>query len=172
MTQTNQPNHLDEDDGYISKSHLKREMAALQELGDRLTRLKPDQLTQIHLSDRLRAALDEAQRITRNEAKRRHSQYLGKLMRQEDTQAIRDALDRMDAGGVENTRLFHLAEQWRDRLLKDATAVTPFVDAFPAADVQHLRNLVRNAQQDLLLEKNRGHSKKLFRYLREIVVGL
>jgi ribosome-associated protein len=150
-----------------SKSQLKREMHGLQKLGEALVALKPGQVAEISMSERLRAAIEEAWRLRQNEAKRRHMQYLGKLMRHEDVEQLQKAIDGFNAGSEENTRRLHLAERWRERLLAEDTAVTEFLAEHPEAEAQHLRNLVRNGRQDLALARNGGHSRKLFRYIRD-----
>lgn len=154
-----------------SKSQLKREMLALQALGRRMLDLTDEQLAALPVSDRLRDAIVESRRIRSHEARRRHVHYIGKILRTEDDpEAIERALDAFSAGSAEHTRRHHLAERWRDRLLNEGdAAVSEFIDYCPSADIQHLRNLTRNARRDLEKQKNTGQSRKLFRYLRECV---
>mgnify|MGYP002621429492 CR=1 FL=1 len=52
-----------EQDDEKSKSQVKRELHALQDLGKRLTELKPAQLERLPLTDKLRLALAEAHRV-------------------------------------------------------------------------------------------------------------
>ncbi|MAL97981.1 MAG: hypothetical protein CL583_05970 [Alteromonadaceae bacterium] len=158
-----------EDPDFKSKSQLKREMHALQKLAGELIALKPGQVAEIPMSDTLRHAIEESWRISQNEAKRRHMQYLGKLMRYEDVEQLQRAIDGFNAGSEENTRRLHMAERWRERLIDEDTAVTDFIAEYPAADAQHLRNLVRNSRRDVSLERNSGQPRKLFRYLRELI---
>ena len=42
----------------------------------------------------------------------------------------------------------HQAEQWRDKLIADDDALTRWLEQDPAADVQHLRALIRQARKD------------------------
>lgn len=167
MTQFD-PEQTDEEFGK-SKSQLKREMHALQDLGKRMLDLRNDQLDTLPISDTLRAAIEESRRIRQNEARRRHLQYIGKVIRQEDDlEALARAIDAFDAGSEEHTRRHHLAERWRDRMITEGdSAVAEFMDYCPGADVQHLRNLARNAKRDQQKEKSTGQAKKLFRALRE-----
>ncbi len=168
----NEPAHTPEDDEFIkSKSQLKREMHALQDLGKRMMDLNDDQLTGLAISDTLKAALLESRRIRQHEARRRHLQYIGKVIRNEsDPDALRRAVEAFDVGSEEHTRRHHLAERWRDRLLAEGNpAVAGFVEQCPATDVQHLRNLLRNAQKEVQTGKITGQAKKLFRYLRECI---
>src|SRR5690606_8739768 len=108
---------------------------------------------------------------TKNEARRRHLQYIGKVIRQEDDpEALERAIDAFNSGSVEHTRRHHLAERWRDRMIEAGdTVVGEFLDYCPSADVQHLRTLARNARRDVQKQNNTGQSRKLFRYLRELV---
>jgi len=166
----NHDNDAPEYDG-PSKSQLKREMHALQDLGKRMLDLTNDKLETLPISDSLRAAIEESRRIRQNEAKRRHLQYIGKIIRQEDDpEALKKAIDAFDAGSEEHTRRHHLAERWRDRMIAGGDSVVgEFFSYCPGADMQHLRNLARNARKDVEKQKNTGQARKLFRYLRECI---
>ncbi len=71
-----------------SKSQIKRELHALQDLGERLTTLQPQLLERLPLTDPLRKALLEAPKHKAHIARKRHIQYIGKLMRDQDVDAI------------------------------------------------------------------------------------
>ena len=152
-----------------SKSQVKREMHALQDLGNRMLDLGDEQLDALPISDTLRAAIVESRRIRKHEARRRHLHYIGKILRSEDDpEAIERSLGAFVAGSEEHTRRHHLAERWRDRMIADGDRVVgEFIEYCPQADVQHLRNLVRNARKEAEKQKNTGQAKKLFRALRE-----
>ncbi len=154
-----------------SKSQIKREMDALQDLGKRLTQLNSEQLDQVPMPDTLDNAVREHQRLKKGEALRRQLQFIGRIMRNlddEEVDAISHAINAFDASQVEHTQRFHQIESWRDRLLTDKTALTDYLEQHPEADVQHLRQLIRNAQKDQAQQKNLGSSRKLFKYLREV----
>lgn len=157
-----------------SKSQIKREMEALQAIGLRLTELNHEQLDQVPMGETLDGAIREYQRLKRGEATRRQMQYIGRIMRtldEDDEQAIADithVINSFDASHVEHTQRFHQIENWRDRLLTEKNALTDYLVQYPTADVQHLRQLIRNAQKEQSQQKNLGNTRKLFRYLREI----
>jgi ribosome-associated protein len=167
----NENDSYDEEDYGKSKSQLKREMHALQGLGRQMLDLSNDQLDTLPISDTLRAAIEESRRIRQNEAKRRHLQYIGKVIRlEDDPDALKRAIEAFDSGSEEHTRRHHLAERWRDRMIAEGdTVVGEFFSYCPEADMQHLRNLARNARKDAEKQKNTGQARKLFRYLRECV---
>jgi ribosome-associated protein len=154
-----------------SKSQLKRDMQALQDLGKRMLDLSNDQLDTLPISTTLRAAIEESRRIRQNEARRRHLQYIGKIIRQEDDpEGLSRQIDAFYTGSEEHTRRHHLAERWRDRMIEEGESpVGEFLDYCKTADIQHLRNLARNARRDAQKEKTSGHPRKLFRYLRECI---
>ena len=168
-------NHQDNNDAPEydgpSKSQLKRDMQALQNLGKRMLDLNTDQLDTLPISGTLRAAIEESRRIRQNEARRRHLQYIGKVIRQEDDpEGLSRQIDAFYSGSEEHTRRHHLAERWRDRMIDEGDiAVGEFLQYCTSADTQHLRNLARNAKRDAQKEKTTGHPRKLFRYLRECI---
>lgn len=61
--------YLDDFSGEKSKTQVKREFHALQELGQRLAGLKPDLQNKLPLTDGLRRALEESPKHTANAAK-------------------------------------------------------------------------------------------------------
>jgi ribosome-associated protein len=75
-----------------SRSARKRQAIALQELGVRLTRLRPAQLLELALPEPLLAAVLQAQRLRSRAALARQRQYIGRLMREVDPAPIEQAL--------------------------------------------------------------------------------
>ena len=75
-----------------SKSQLKRDMDALQNIGRALTELPAAKLKKMALDEGLLAAVLDYQRFTANGAKRRQLQYIGKLMRDIDPEPIEQQL--------------------------------------------------------------------------------
>ena len=144
----------------ISKTDLKRESNELQKLGEDLLDLRADAMQQLaslgHLPDLLHEAVLSAKKITDFEGKRRQMQYVGKLMRKLDStqvEAMRDALSVQHNGSAEETQLLHLAEAWRERLLKDDSAMEEWQSSYPGTDSQQLRALLRQARKDGLPDK-------------------
>ncbi len=153
-----------------SKSQVKREMHALQELGRQLVELNERQTEQVPLTPQLEKAIIEARRLPHREARRRQLQYIGKLMREADHQAIADALERLRSVNDRHIHLQHLAEQWRDRLMSgDSHALETFIDEYPQADIQHLRQILRLALKEKAQDKPPAQARKLFRYIRDLL---
>ncbi|TFH88049.1 DUF615 domain-containing protein [Billgrantia azerbaijanica] len=151
-----------------SKSQLKREMHALQTLGEKIIAMSDSERARLPLSDDLLAAVVEAGRIRSHEARRRHMQYVGKLMRREDLDAIRAVFDEMEQETRRRDLAFHRLEQWRDRLIDEGdAAVEAFIADHPAVDRQALRQLVRNARREREQGKPPTNARRLFRLIRD-----
>lgn len=155
-----------------SKTQRKKDMAALQALGVRLTRLNTAQLRQVDLPERLREAIEAARRITAHEARRRQMQYIGKLMRGVDAGPIEQALEHLGGESQAAVALMHRCERWRDRLLADDDALTALLDESPVEDVkpldvQPLRALIRAARRERDADQPPRHARELYRWLHE-----
>jgi ribosome-associated protein len=159
---------ISEADLPISKTKLKAEADAQQELGVRLTELPKDRLLKLNLPEDVVTAILDTKKITANGAIRRHRQYLGRLMREIDTAPITEQLARWEGKHTAENAYFHGLERWRDRLINDANALSEFMALHPAIDSQQLRTLIRNAQKELAADKPPKSSREIFRLLREI----
>lgn len=160
----------DEDIIYVSKSEMKRDMLALQALGEAIVNLTEGQLATIPIDDpALAEAIHTARRIKHKEGLRRQMQYIGKLMRKTDTSRIAEAHQTLLDGRKQEAQKFHQLEQWRDQLLEQGpSAVEDVVERFPEADRQHLRQLLLQAAKEKSNNKPPASARKLFRYLREL----
>jgi ribosome-associated protein len=159
-----------QEDEEISRSQRKREVEALQEIGERLVTLNASRLGQLDIPDKLREAVREAKRLTANGAIRRQKQYIGKLMRNVDPAPILAKFSEWDGKSREQAAKFHELERWRDRLLADDKAISELVLAHPRADVQRLRTLIRNAHKEQAAGRPPKSSRELFKELRQLML--
>jgi len=161
---------VEEEDLPPSKSEIKRQMHALQDLGVALLELNDKQLADMPIMDsQLLDALEEARRISSNSARKRQLQRIGKLMREVDAEPIRIALDRVHQKKQGRNEAFHELEALRDQVLSAGLqGIEKVLERWPEADRQHLRQLVLQHQRELKNEKPPSASRKLFRYLREL----
>ncbi|MCP4790507.1 MAG: DUF615 domain-containing protein [Gammaproteobacteria bacterium] len=152
-----------------SRTQIKKAMEELQHLGAQLVQLKHSDLKKIPMSETLEVAIQEAHRLTQNEAKRRHLQYIGKVMRAEDDVAIRQALAVLDSSTDEHRKAFHQLERWRDGLLaNNQDTLQDLLSHHPQTDRQHINALVRLAQKEEKNNKPPTAARKLFKYLRQL----
>lgn len=159
-TETNEP---------ISKTKLKAEADAAQDIGKSLVSLPKDKLIKLALPEALFDAVLEAKRLTANGAIRRQMQYLGRLMRDIDAAPIVEQLQAWEGKNTQENARFHSMERWRDRLISDANTLSEFLGAYPHTDSQQLRTLIRNAQKEAIANKPPKSSRELFKLIREII---
>jgi len=157
-------------DGVLpSRNELKQQMQDLQELGEAVASLPPDRLDKLRIDERLRDAIDELRRTRSFEGRRRQVQYIGKLMKHENPEPLREAVASYRVGSATDTLALHQAEYWRDQLLAGDEALANWVKEYPATDVQQLRSLVRSARKEKL-EPGERHGRAyrdLFRLVKE-----
>ena len=151
-----------------SKSSKKREMHALQALGEALVALSVDQLARVPIPDRLLEAVRDAKRFTKHEARRRQMQYIGKLMRDIDPEPIRAQLEIFSGASKAEVARQHRLERLRDGLLEDEQRIGDIVALWPDADLQHLRTLRRNAVKEREQQKPPRAYREIFRVLRDL----
>lgn len=163
--------YQDEDDQDLppSKSDLKREMHALQQLGEKIVKLPNGQFATIPLEGKLEEAIATARRIKSREGLRRQMQYIGKLLRDTDISEIESAFQDLESGRIEAAQHFHELEQWRDRLIEQGPkSIESVIEKYPQADRQHLKQLVLQANKEKKANKAPAAARKLFKYLREL----
>ena len=153
-----------------SKSARKRHMLGLQAMGEALVELNDKQLAKIPITDELLLiAVRECRQMRSNSARKRHLQFIGKLMRNIDPAPIEQALLTLHDARQQSAISFHALEQLREEVLAaGADGVELVMTRFPQADRQQLRQLVLQHQRELAQQKPPAASRKLFRYLREL----
>jgi len=150
----------------VSKTRRKQEMHALQKLGAELVALADSQLDAMDLPGDLLRAVQEARRIRSHEARRRQLQYIGRLMREVDPEPIRARLAVLRGDSAQAVAHHRRLEALRTRLMEDDSALTEYASTHPAADLQALRALLRNARREAKEGKPPRAYRELFRFLK------
>lgn len=170
MKLSDAPADEDAPSGEKSKSQLKREMLALQEMGEELVGLSAAKLRKLALPEALLNAVLEAQAMHQRGARKRQLQYIGKVMRTVDAEPIRQALAALNNPHGQDTAQFHKVERWRERLLSGGDeALEELLADYPQADRQQLRQLLRNAETEAKVNSAPRAARLLFQYLRELL---
>jgi len=153
-----------------SRSARKRESEELQSLGEQVAELPAETIATLPLPEPLIDALASAKRIGSFGGRRRHLQYIGKLMRRLDPgalDAVRDAVSAARAPSARQTALLHRAERERDELLESDAALERWLADDHAGDAQRLRSLIRQARKDAR-EARPGEAPRRGKAYREI----
>jgi ribosome-associated protein len=151
-----------------SKTKKKEEMHELRDLGAELVELSVGQLKRIKLPENIYDAVRECQKITAHGARRRQVAYLGKLMRTVEDEPIRAGLALLRGESSAETARLHRLERMRQRLIEDESTLSDIAATWPDADLQHIRQLRRNA----LKEKENNKPPKNFRAIFQVLQQL
>ena len=165
-----EPEYDDTESIEPSKTQRKKDMHALQTIGEQLVELDPKKLTEFDLPETLIDAINQARPMQKHGARRRQLQYIGRLMREIDALPVKEKLDSWQQTSTHQTARLHQLERWRERLLSDEHALTEFAKQYPQADLQRLRLLIRNAQKEKAAEKPPKNFRLLFQELQGVIV--
>ncbi len=155
-----------------TKTELKRQAMAVQDLADRLIAAPESLVDGLELPDKLADSIALARRITSRAALLRQRQFVGKQMRGIDCEPIRAALEATAQQARTDAARFRRAERWRDRLVADDVAVIDeFAAEFPAAVRGELSRLTAAAKAERREGKPAGAGRKLFRFVQDTLAA-
>lgn len=165
--------YLEEEIEYVSKTQLKQEAKDLRDLGEQIINLTPQQREKLPLNDEIEHALVVADKIRNTrEAFRRHLQFVGRLLRNTDSDAIRLAMDKLTNTNKQADKALRHLEDIRTALLEQGDSkVNELVGEYPLFERQKLRQLVKKTlkQQKQHPEQTSPAFKELFQYLKEVI---
>ncbi|XXJ19185.1 ribosome biogenesis factor YjgA [Desulfovibrio caledoniensis] len=162
------PSDFDEIEDRPSRSQLKRDMTALQQLGADLAALGDKVVKEAGLPPEVEKALLLIKTMTKHEARRRHMQYVGKLMRTFDTTHVSELVETAHRGHEVKTKAFQHIEDLRDRLMDgDDDLLQELFDSHPE-EGQRLRQLTLGARREKANNKPPKDTRALFRLLRDL----
>jgi ribosome-associated protein len=153
----------------ISRTQLKLEAEELQSLGLKLCELAPSKLKALDLPPNLFEAILAMQKITSNGAKRRQSQYIGKLMRNFDTTELNHIMTFWDQQELKEKQHFHNIELWRKKLIEEPRSINDFLTKFPTEEKLILSNTIKEAIEEKNKEKAPKYNRELFRLIKKII---
>lgn len=154
-----------------SKSQLKREMTALQKMGQELIDQPRDRVKRVPMPEDVRDAILECQKIKDHEGRRRQLQFVGKKMRtldEAEVALIQKTIDSWKGASKSETAVMHALERRRDKLLANDEAVTELMAEHPQLDAQQLRTMIRNARKEQAESKPPKAYREIFQLLKEL----
>ena len=155
-----------------SRTQIKNDAKALKKLGERLVSLPLHQLEGLDLPEELFEAIKFAQSITKHGAIRRQIQYIGGLMREFDSEPIRQVFNEIDDAGHQAAMEFKQIEHIRDDLVSgNDDLIEELIERHPRIERQRLTQLTRAARKERSLEKPAKSGRALFRYLKEEITA-
>ena len=133
-----------------NKTQIKKQIAVIFQMAAEICELAPAQIAEFGLPEKIETALLDAGKMGKNAARKRLLKYITAQLRLLDTDAVQEKLARIKNQSAHAVREHHQAERWRDNLVGDQAneQLTLFMDEFPEADSQYVRQLQRNAQKE------------------------
>ncbi len=160
------PYDVTTEDESISKTQKKQMVHELQELAKTITDLPKKKVQQLELPATFLSAMEESKRITSHIARKRHFQYMGKILLKNDHQAIQAKLaqiNNMDGHFQIRDAVINL---WIEQLPEHETALFDYLYQHQDHEVlSSLRQTLRNHRKK---PEDANSRKKLFQALRSI----
>lgn len=146
----------------IARSQQRRAGDRSAQLANALMKLSEPAVKKLELDDDLREAIDRARAVTTHIARRRAERTLAGVLRRNELGEVEAALAKVEDSGGGDVRQFHLAEQWRAKLIEQGMAGA---DSFPATVDDELPRLVDAAQRERTTGRPPGAARALFRHI-------
>lgn len=177
----------DDEERGPSRSQVRRDALFVRYLAIEIGELSPSARAQLPLPEELVAGMEELDRISHKNARKRHIGFLSKMMRNMDIEPIETAMEMRRQAARANSHIHHSIEQWRDRLMgideapDPKAALTDFLNQYPNADRQPLSQLQRKTLQEInRLSESSDHdssvaqrqppsARQLFKFIRDVV---
>jgi ribosome-associated protein len=153
-----------------SKTRLKQGATDLQQLGQKLTTYSCAVLRKLSLNEVLISALEEYNRLPNSHgARRRQLQFIGKLMRDLDYDAVIKSINDLESGHLRKKKKPSAAKLLCEAILESGDAeINAALEQYPQLSRQTMRQLYR--EYNRAVETSRGKFKtKLQNYLQKQV---
>ena len=151
-----------------SKTQLKQDATDLQQLGQKLTSYSSAVLRKLSLNEVLISALEEFNRLPNSHgARRRQLQFIGKLMRDLDYDAVMKSIDDLESGHLRKKKKPSAAKLLCEAILESGDAeINVALEQYPQLNRQTMRQLYR--EHNRAAETSRDKFKtKLQNYLQK-----
>lgn len=155
-----------------SKTRLKQDATDLQQLGQKLTTYSSAVLRKLSLNEILISAIEEFNRLPNSfGARRRQLQFIGKLMRDLDYDAVIKSIEDMENGHLRKKKKPSAAKLLCEAILESGDAeINAALEQYPQLERQTMRQLYR--EHNRATQASRGKFKtKLQNYLQKQLNG-
>ena len=159
----NQSNN-DDSQQFESRTQKKHYAHSMVDLAHKLAKLTQTQLNSLPIGEQILTSIAESKKISSHIAKKRHFQFLGKLLLKTNHQEIIEALGaqaKQHEAGMLRTPFLIV---WMESVISDSAIVQQLYDTHEHVDIQTLRQLLRAASKENANTKK--NKRKLFEHLR------
>lgn len=150
----------------IARSKQKRAGDRSADVANALMKLSDAAFKRLEVDDELRESIEIARKVTTHIARRRAERTLAGELRRVEIGEVEAALTKVQEHGSGDVRQFHLAEQWRAKLIEEGMTAAA---SFPAATDDELPRLVDAARRERETGRPPGAARALFRHISALL---
>lgn len=147
-------------------------MLALQTLGKKMAMLPNGQFESLVFTGMqdLRDAIAFFRNLSpkNHEARRRQMQFIGKMMRHADIEALTEQIKRIEAPDYQEKRAYQQAEHWCKDLIDHPERLSTFLEQFNC-DSQRLSSLIHATRKAKSANIDRGEARALLRTIQVLI---
>jgi len=168
-------NRKEYDPEYFSKKAQRQDSLALKDFGQELAELPQDKIKALPIDEVTLKSLLDYQKITTNLARKRHLMFIGKCLRGEDEQAIRDFLEEQTRQQIKiktekETQSKSLLEETIEQLQQHGEQeINKLLNLYPTLERQTLRQKLRNLNNAKTEVKKAQAMAKMTAYLSDVL---
>lgn len=159
----------------VSRAEMKREAQQMLALAQTLMQLTDAERSELALPEPVELGLIEAKRLSNANAQKRQLRHVAKLLQRLNHELISARLAPLQPDSALAQTIQQQAEHWRSRLLTEPRLLTEFLDLYPSAEHQPLRQALlgahrmqqQRAETVALSDKERRLRKQLLQQLRQ-----
>jgi len=160
VKQSNNDNELE----FESRTQKKHYAHSMVDLAHKLAELKHSIMIELPITDSIIDAIVASKKIHSNIARKRHFQFIGKLLLKTDHQAVIDSLMEQEKSHEAGLIRQPFLQMWQEKILDDNEHIATLYDTHDHGDIQTLRQLVRAASKENANSKR--NRRKVFEHLR------
>ena len=160
VKQSNNDNELE----FESRTQKKHYAHSMVDLAHKLAELKHSIMIELPITDSIIDAIVASKKINSHIARKRHFQFIGKLLLKTDHQAVIDALESQERNHEAGLVRQPFLQMWQEKIMADHEHIATLYESHDHSDIQTLRQLVRAAsKENANSNKNR---RKVFEHIR------
>lgn len=167
----------DDDVVWVSRAEMKREAQQMLVLAQSLMTLSASERMRLDLPEPVALGLLEAGRLTNPNAQQRQLRHVSKLLQRLNHALIIDRLAPFQPNSTVAQTIQQQAEHWRGRMLENPSRLTEFLNLYPSAAHQPLRQALlgthreqqKRADPALISDKERRLRKQLLQHIRSLI---
>ncbi|VAW44634.1 UPF0307 protein YjgA [hydrothermal vent metagenome] len=160
-----------EQEEFESRTQIKQAAQAVTDLGQQIANMADTEIKKMQLPQKFTDAIFLLKSMDKGPALKRQKLFIGKMLRQDEPLIIeiKEKLAIQETKIKQQNAHFHKLEQWRDRMIAEGDSVlNEFINHYPQADRQQLRQWIRNAKKEAAQDKPPKSSREMFKYLRKL----